>query len=139
MSFKKDLKDFGKGVRNGVITLLAYATVLSCIENAGSWCSEELENKSSIERAVDEEKKALGIEKKDIGVIVNDTIYVRCAGKVGEGKYEIYLSEPETRDIIKHELYHIADGHCDEPYSITKYLFWYEPQAAIYSLTGLKL
>jgi hypothetical protein len=70
------------------------------------------------------------------------------AKKLAENKYELVLSAPDGHNLttLKHELYHIADGHLDQTGIIgdsdilsgLAYMFWYEPQANIYELTGWK-
>ena len=73
------------------------------------------------------------------------------ACKLGDGLYTIYLNKyGQKMNVLKHEMYHIADGHCDIkvpeiPYIPSEFLrnplyfFYVEPQAVIYEATGLKL
>ena len=95
-------------------------------------------NKSQLEELLNVEKKQLGCSE-DIEIVINDR---NGAAAIKEnGKYRIEIGENyRTRDILRHELYHIHDGHVKEGgVSPLDYIFWLEPQARIFQLTGIKL
>lgn len=58
--------------------------------------------------------------------------------KTSEKEYGIFLSSEAKESTLRHELYHIAGGHCDNEYNLLKYYFIQEPKATIYQITGLK-
>ncbi|MBI2003908.1 hypothetical protein HYS72_00385 [Candidatus Pacearchaeota archaeon] len=100
---------------------------------------EKIKDKTHLETLLRQEKKKLGIENKDINVYFCDRIETSSARKINENSYEIKIANNQrTTGILDHELYHIADGHCDKSYNTLKYFFIYEPQATIYELTGIK-
>ena len=109
--------------------------------------SSQIESRSHLEQILDQERSRAGIkEGTRIHVIMStDREAISCAVKRAEGEYGIVLS-PDGMNVctLRHELYHIADGHCDAELgdSTVKYwlayLFWAEPQATIYEATGLK-
>ncbi|MFH1637098.1 MAG: hypothetical protein ABIB71_01600 [Candidatus Woesearchaeota archaeon] len=82
------------------------------------------------------EKRELKCDKNIYLTLVEED----CAQCRKEGDH--YLLEVggafSTRQTLKHELYHICDGHT-ENHSLLKYLLLDEPQAEIYAATGLKL
>jgi len=94
-------------------------------------------------------KNALNEEQLKLGMCQDHTILLRIINeneasysmRLCEGVYEIGLHETSDCSTIKHELYHIFDGHCDahNKFFSPTYLFSQEPQAAVYSLTGLRL
>jgi len=87
---------------------------------------------------VEEEAKKLGLDPSKIDAKYNGE--VNGSRKNGE-RYDIHLKRDflSTRPTVKHELYHIYRGDCDEKCSKWKYLFVNEPRAITYELTGLKL
>jgi len=109
--------------------------------------SSEIRNKSHLEQVLENEQKKLEI---DNSLVINTRYdpkeefnYIR---KIKEKEYEIVFKEwPVSVALIKHELYHLADGHLNysEDQNIwlrsLRSLFLYEPQTIIYALTGLKL
>lgn len=114
--------------------------------------SPKIRNQSELELRLKEERKKL-----QIGDHIKINAYLSKSGdsyakKLGPNEYEIKL-EPllgQNLDVLRHELYHIADGHCDYfekmPNNfinglkhLGKYLYWDEPQAILYSIAGLEL
>ncbi|MDP3918853.1 MAG: hypothetical protein Q8Q35_03055 [Nanoarchaeota archaeon] len=120
-----------------------------------------------MEEFFDEEVRTLDLEDKNIEVIVTeeegDVCSIGCSWKTSDG-YIIYLRKKEglengfNEEVLKHELYHIADGHCDETFALVKslresnysedfirlyhdslYITNHEPQAIMYSIFGLRL
>jgi len=115
--------------------------------------SKSLENQSELEIVLEQERKKLDIDDstKIRARISENQDEDANAQRMNSNYYKITLSPKyHTISTLKHELYHIADGHCDNlgkiPNSragrlkkIFKYLYIYEPQAVLYSMTGIKL
>ena len=107
--------------------------------------SPELKTKQEVQYALDEEAKELNLLEKNIlvqlvadGTCRGDAL--ACSGKIGDNTYSISLEEDgRTRNILRHELYHIADEHCDEEWSTFKYFSLWEPQAVVYEVWGWRL
>jgi hypothetical protein len=129
---------------------LIYLATIPAINSTVALSQPKLSSIKEIEQVINEEVDNLGLRDKKLNIILGNTQNGRCeAYKLGDNKYEIHLNPPlgYTRFVIKHELYHIADGHCEKQYLNTfkdqigfalNLMYWYEPQAVIYSLTGLK-
>lgn len=108
-------------------------------------------NKGELEIILDKEKSKFDIKKKDIQIFFDNNLRSSNARKIDNDVYIISLSRNQrNKMILRHELYHIAKGHCDR-YSnyldlnvfkvgmrFLDYTFVMEPTASIYSLTGLK-
>ena len=108
--------------------------------------------KEQLEIILNKEKKKLDLNNKNIEIIFNDKIRNSTAETKENGSYLISLSKNQRNNsVLRHEMYHIAKGHCDRYYNtrgirgfldIGKRFFDYnfimEPTAAIYSLTGIK-
>ena len=84
------------------------------------------------------------------GKLANDPLSMYFPEQVEDNSYIIYLTEEHrNRSIIRHELYHIADGHVDDGARVGAeygdggfqlfYYLLYEPQASIYSVFDIKL
>ena len=112
--------------------------------------SPSIKTQSELELKLEEERKRLGIKdniiiRANLSSNPDDNSYAK---KLEDNVYEINL-EPEVGhnlDVLRHELYHIADGHCDDGEKVSdsfigglKYLYIYEPQAVLYSISGIKL
>ena len=101
--------------------------------------SQKIKNQSGLELILQRERKKLDIPDK-IYINVNWGAKSAKARKIGENEYEIDLKkEYQNVSILKHELYHIKDGHLDHKTSLIRYLFYEEPQATLYQVTGIKL
>lgn len=138
------------------ITAIIFSFVLSiyliglfAAEGISDIRSEEIEGLENLKEILEEEKlKLVQCRNYDISIkIINDN-ETPYATKIYGDKFEIGLYQISNISTIRHELYHIEDGHTDmkTPKNLKerfhngiKYLFVYEPQAAIYELTGLKL
>ena len=104
--------------------------------------SPKINNQINLKKILEKEKKQAGIkEDKIIYVTISkNEKEVSQAIKISEKEYEIFLfNDGRNLGTLRHELYHIADGHCDKPYNSLKYFFIQEPKATIYQLTGIKL
>ena len=124
--------------------------------------SPKIENQGQLEQLLSQEKKRLGIEDKKIKIqfglekgFHEDTSYSR---QIGPNEYLIAIHQTQKKEIVlRHEVYHIADGHCDNGYlenipkmskedimifkikESFKYLFLEEPQADLYASFGWRL
>ena len=112
-----------------------------------------INSQEDLTRIVSEERKILNIPDsiKIISEYYNSDKVVPNARKLNHNNYKIQIGtlSLETRGTVKHELYHIADGHCDlgeqQLFKESKlafgviYLFYGEPQAIIYSAFNIKL
>jgi len=157
IKIKRNLKEkstLGKIVFRTAIGLSAYTLALIGLEYYSDSKSEPIRSQEHLEQIMEEEIKKLGIENKNILLILDDNEKWNYpyAVKIGEESYEININPSKHKVVsVKHELYHIADGHCDFGAKFssdsnidhlifyTCYFFYYEPQAAIYAATGLKL
>ena len=108
--------------------------------------------KEQLEIILSKEKKKFHLNDKNLEIVFNDNIKNSCAGKIDNENYFISLSKKQRNEnILRHEFYHVAKGHCDRRYETQNlnnffnigmrfldYTFIMEPTATIYSLTGLK-
>lgn len=125
-------------------------TILNGVHQA---VSERITNQSELETMVEVERKKAGILE---GVKINASLGDQsCSEKIDEDSYRLSLNKDGIHNslaTLRHELYHIARGHCDSLYppssrdsslkrlrNAVKYLLINEPQAIIYSATGIKL
>jgi hypothetical protein len=105
-----------------------------------------------LELVLGREKEKLDLNNKNIEIIFNDKIRNSNSKRLENGDYLINLSKNQRKTgVLRHEIYHIAKGHCDRRYKTQNingffdigkrffdYTFIMEPTATIYSLTGLK-
>ena len=99
--------------------------------------SPKIRSQSQLEEQLLRERERLGMNGK---IVINTKIGNNSyTTKIRDNEYELNLKKNASLSTLRHELYHIYDGHCDTKH-LTKlpYLFWYEPQATIYEATGLK-
>ncbi len=129
-----------------------YIGLLIGIETYAATTSDQIQTQKQLNEHLEIEKRKLNTENLNISAkfeIVNDTSY---STRVGENQYEIVLSKRgQNVATLKHELYHIVDGHCDDDQGVQealniedlkfkiKYLFNYELKAALYSFKEWKL
>ena len=105
--------------------------------------SDIIELNENYQRIFDEEKEALGISHLEI---ITRDFGIPSIPKVIKNNeiYEISLSSDKLKDpksfrnTCKHELFHIAAGHCENS-NIFKYILIHEPTTILYELTGIKL
>lgn len=118
-------------------TLIYFATLLGS-DAISAAKSPRLESQQHAEQILKKKMKELGIENKEIKLLWD--YRVSGARKVGQNQYELAISPLGKRfAVMDHELYHIADGHCDAGKNWIKYLFYDEPQAILYQSLGIKL
>ena len=127
-------------IKNTLAIFGGYFFLLAGLDVAGKLASEKIKGKENIERVVIEESEKLGINPKTIRIVnYNEAFVAAYTKKVGDNLYEMGLGKEIRRATVKHECYHIANGHCEKPSDIIDKLFILEPQAIIYATTGLKL
>ncbi len=119
-----------------VLLGLAYGT-LSAASLITAENSQKIKSQAQLEIVLEEEKKRLKCNKDIEAELFGSPIPY---AKKENDAYEIKLNgKLATESILKHELYHVCDGHIDSGYSFLKYHFWYEPQAMMYETFGLEL
>ncbi len=139
---EKSLKTGIKILRNCLVGVGIYSLALAGSQGIHQELSPKIENQVSLKKILEKERKQAGIKEDEI-------IHVTISKNEKESSYSIKISEKEYEiflfnygrnlGVLRHELYHIADGHCDKPYNFLKYFFIQEPKATIYQITGLKL
>ena len=136
---------------------LIYTATLCATEYYAEFKNSDspINSQEDLTKIVSEERKILTIPDS---IKINSEYYpnttVAYSAKLDHNLYTIHIGGksvmgPCTRGTVKHELYHIADGHCDQgnqalfennkfAANATYFLYW-EPQAAIYSAFDIKL
>ncbi len=143
------------GIETTFASSLLYFGSMVVLSGIAEMRAEPFHNRKQLEEMLEVEKKKLGIENKDIDVVVCYTNEdykqfgrpsgsLAFSGKKTDNTYLVVLG-PQANNTygLKHELYHIADGHCDaeqKPFPLDElcYFFYYEPQAVVYSATDWK-
>ena len=149
MKFKIILKRINITAIIFSFVLSIYLLGLFAAEGVSDILSEEVEGLENLEKILEEEKSKLKqCQNYEINIKIIDDSETPYATKIYGDKFEIGLYQTSNISTIRHELYHIEDGHTnmktpknlkERLHNGIKYLFVYEPQAAIYELTGLKL
>ena len=123
------------------------------LNNISNKLGKSINNESELEERLQEEKTKLNFDNsiRISAYLSKDDEDYAGSQKIGYNKYRITLSPKyHTVATLRHELYHIYDGHCDNLgkascsnaerlKKVIKSLYLYEPKAIIYDLTGLKL
>jgi len=99
---------------------------------------KKIQSQKELDTIVEEEAHKLGLDPAIIDAEYNgmtDGVIKIC------GRYELDLQREfyKTRSTVRHELYHIYRGDCEQELNALRYIFIQEPRAKIYELTGLKL
>jgi len=117
----------------------------------GSPFSKEINTQEALENVVQEEALKLGINSNIVQVEFDHEgqleNYETSGAAFKNGDHYKILLEPRrttTRKMIRHELYHIAKGHCDHHFKNPvfdhlDYLFRKEVQATLYGSFGIKI
>jgi len=96
--------------------------------------------RSAVEEVVREEKVRLSLDKTVVVKVVDDAADRGSSRRIGENSYEITLdARALSKPLIRHELYHVAAGHCDHESNPLLYWFYQEPAAGLYVLRSLKM
>jgi|SRR3989338_10901740 len=105
----------------------------------------KIESQEELNVVVQEEAEKLGLDSSKIDAIYNG---ITNGVRKNEERWELQLEGAwhSTRNAIRHELYHIAKGHCENRLinknrllDVLDYLFREEPQATLYGTFGIKL
>lgn len=130
---------------------LVYFGALFGVEIISNAVYPKISSQSDLEQILTRERETAGINKDTIinARISNKKDSFSYAKKIFKGGYEIVLRKESSTAVLRHELYHIADRHCDHVFPkdntiekldwFAKYLFWEEPKAALYGAFGWKL
>ncbi len=108
--------------------------------------SPKITTQGKLEQLVKEERRKIDPLNNDN---ISANIFLEKAAssrKLGDRSYQIEMGGFfATETTLRHELYHILDGHCDDNFELNpslknklRYIYWHEPQARIYQITGLK-
>lgn len=121
------------------IALSSYLVLLTGTQTISSVNSPKITSQNQLEQMLETEKKRLNCDKPVVAKLCDYD--VAQSKKNDKSVYEIDLGgKCSTLSTLRHELYHIADGHLDEQICTNgRYLFWEEPQATMYEAFGLRL
>ena len=122
-------------IGSSVIIYFAGLYVSQTLSNA---LSEKITSPQQLETILKEEQQILG-NRDNIQAWLSAEETGGISGITKDGQLKIGVGgSAATRCIVRHELYHIHDRHLGND-STMLYLFLFEPQATIYSITGIKL
>lgn len=125
---------------------LAGSLYILTLQGAGALStinSPKIENQSQLEQQIEVERKKIVLN--DNAKIIPSFGKESFAKKIGDNVYKLSLKKGATNSTLKHELYHILAGHCDQGQRLPtglknpSHFLWYEPKAVIYQATGIKL
>ena len=135
-----------------ILGVFSYVVIPISLQHIASNLATPIKNQKQLEQILQIEKKKLGIKDKYIDVQFGpeknyeaaDTSYSR---KIWNNKYKIVIHQTQRNEaILRHEVYHIADGHLDSIEEVNSdfgktldYFLLHEPQASLYGSLGLKL
>lgn len=136
------------GVISAGILTISYVSSLGISNELGAKFSNKIRNEQHLDFLLQKEKSDLGISHKNIEVFMTNDKKGTCwAAKIkNENRYIIHLPKRcHNINSLKHEVYHIADGHCKENLTIKselkrklKYYLDYEPKAILYATYNIK-
>ena len=144
-----DPNDIFKYAINGIKWLAAgggiYITTFLGLNVISNLFSERIRNQEDLDRIIAEEAKKLGMTRQVTSKFHNT--YEAVARKLEDETYKIDIGgSGANRGDVRHELYHVHRGHCDDRKKIENdflneldYLFRREPQAVAYQVFRLKL
>lgn len=124
-----------------------YIFAMMTVELYAAEQSAKISNQKQLNFHLNEEKKKLSLENVKIEAEMNQSASQTYSQKIGYNQYKIILS-PSGQNLatLKHELFHIADNHCDDKTGAepgfsaddikfkARYLLVYEPKAVVYSI-----
>jgi len=139
MKFSKIKRGIKRTLLAGAI---AYPTLFAT-DLITNFTSQKIKSQEELEQIVHEEALKLDMDPSIIKCEFKDN-NAGSSAYGGDLKYHhIFVGGLlANRKIVKHELYHIYDKHCDHNTKTKEELnYWFieEPKAIIYSLTELKL
>lgn len=117
MSPLKNIVKYGKKAVSTFLVANAIYIVgfLIGVNTLSMTVSPRIESPSQLESILKREREKLGMQDNiSIQVNLKDGPFNGNSGKTGEDEYKIVLTG-RSRNIsnLRHELYHIKDGHCD--------------------------
>jgi hypothetical protein len=136
-----------KGIKilnKGMYVLGAYIALIVTTNNITMLTSDNISSQQHLEKIVEKERMKLDNGKK---YIIYPQLISKTWGEakmISENEYKLIIGgSNSTEAAVRHELYHIFDGHCKlgENKIINSLEYWFvkEPKAAIYAATGIKL
>lgn len=147
----KKLKKYAKRVLkcakwlvSGMVAYTFMHTAAMCSIKASSETkfTKRIETKKELAQVVKEEAEKLGLNPSNITAELGN--YTSYAQKTGSEYYYINIHYPTHayRPIVKHELYHIHKGDCEDGlYGLRflEYFFIEEPRANLYEAFDIRL
>lgn len=138
-----------RGILIGVPAFLSFCLIKFGLITYSKLVSQTITNQTELEEILKEEESKLGIIDKRISAKFGKANggNGHC-NKLPDGSYNITLQDGKegNRSTLRHELYHIYDGHLEDKKSISnellkdlKYFFVYEPQAVLYQSLDVRL
>ena len=123
-------------------TYITYLATLLGLTVVSATFSQKIRTQKELVSIVDEEAKRLGIDKSIISTLHDKLEW--CSGKRYDGSYGLHIGGfLAKRSVVRHELYHIFKGDCDEDhngdYNGLRYQFIKEPRAILYETFGIRL
>ena len=128
-----------------VSSLSLYVLGIGVIEEYPLSHSKKVETQEQLEQMVNEEKVKLGCELEIKPALWAYTIAGSFPSSTNSTYGLVVGGDYAVKAVVKHEVYHICDGHFDRPFGTDTlldkvyYYFWLEPQAALYGAFGLRL
>jgi hypothetical protein len=137
------ISEIKKGVKRTLLAgTIAYSTLFAT-DILSNYALEEIKSQRELEEIVHKEATTLGMDPEIIKCeLLNELAGESIYGGDLKNQYIYIGGLLANRKIVRHELYHIYDKHCDHDTKTKAELnYWFieEPKAIIYSLTGLKL
>ena len=130
------------GIR-AISTLLVLGSIQFSAGIIANVKSPKINSQAQLEQLVEIERKKIDPQNN---YNISATLFYRDKAKsikAKEGDYQIGIGGFFANETtLRHELYHILDGHCEmNPGFQQKLKYWFldEPKARIYQITGLKL
>jgi len=122
-----------------------YIATLASLNGILRLFSEKISSQDDLDRITAEETEKLGMTRQVTPKFHEN--HEESARKLDDGTYEINIGGfGARRTQVRHELYHVHRGHCDDRRRIENglinnldYLFRREPQAIAYEVLKLKL
>ena len=136
------MKTFKKFVYGTTLSTILYSLTLVTVNAYSSSTAPGFRDRKQLNQLFEQECKKLKIEDKNIKISLTDKELRAYTRRVGNEYTIVMHPQISSEVVLKHELYHIADGHLEENYGFFEplvYWFYKEPQATIYSITGLEL
>ena len=135
------------GVASLIFALNSYIVTFGILPSIALINSQRITSQSQLEKLLREERKKLSDGNDDF--IIEAELVAQDVGsseKLKNGHYRIKMGGFVAKDsTLRHELYHIFDGHIDDAASTPskvlrslKYFFVHEPQAVAYQAFGIR-